>query len=163
MHDRHTRCRDQAELPPPEEPMGKLRAPERDPAQDTGQHTHPWHLHPTWAASHARYLGGPAGDADDVLGVQPGQRRGLRLGLVQGVEVLALVVVAPAVHLTVLGQSQAVGGACSHVDHLLPWRGEGRGQLLSRLRPMAMQTFTRTLGQEGSRALPRGQHTALTL
>lgn len=66
------------------------------------------------------YLGRPTGNPDYVLGVHPGQCRRFRLGLMQGVEVLALVVVPPAVDLAVLRQSQAVGGACSHINHLLP-------------------------------------------
>lgn len=66
-----------------------------------------------------QYLGRSAGNPNYVFGIQPWQRSRLRLGHMQGVKVLALVVAPPAVDLAVLSQSQAVGGACSHINHLL--------------------------------------------
>lgn len=94
---------------------------------------------------HAQYLGGSTGNSDYVFGVQPGQRSRFWLSRVQGVKVLALVVAAPAVDLTVLSQSQAVGGACSHVNHLLPW--EERATQIHTMTSVAIQTFTP--GQSG--------------
>lgn len=66
-----------------------------------------------------QYLGRSAGNSNYVFSIQPWQRSRLGLGHMQGVKVLALVVAPPAVDLAVLSQSQAVGGACSHINHLL--------------------------------------------
>lgn len=74
------------------------------------------------------YLGRSTGNPDYMLGIQSRQRRGFRLGHTQGVKVLTLVIASPAVDLTVLSQGQAVGGPCSHINHLLPW-GERRMQI----------------------------------
>lgn len=96
------------------------------------------------------YLGRPTGDPDYMFGVQSRQSRGFWLGHTQGVKVLALVVAAPAVDLTVLSQGQAVGGPCSHINHLLPW---GKGGCRDSFMPMtcvAIKIFT--LGHSGQKA-----------
>lgn len=113
----------EAVKPSPSQGVDGLAQPLKNtgqPARAHGTSTHEWWTARRGTKLHTQYLGRSAGDPNYVLGVQPGQCSRLRLSRVQGVKVLALVVAAPAVDLAVLGQSQAVGGACSHVNHLLP-------------------------------------------
>lgn len=72
-----------------------------------------------------QYLGRSASNPNYVFGIQSWQRSRFWLGHTQGVKVLALVIAPPAVDLTVLSQGQAVGGACSYINHLLPWEERG--------------------------------------
>ena len=72
-----------------------------------------------------QYLSRSTGNSNYVFGIQSWQCRGFWLSHTQGVKVLALVIAPPAMNLTVLSQSQAVGGTCSHINHLLPWMERG--------------------------------------
>ena len=66
-----------------------------------------------------RHLSGPAGRAYDVLPLQGPHQRRLRLTAHVAVPKLALVILAPGVHLPVLCHRQAVGRAQRQTGHLL--------------------------------------------
>lgn len=63
------------------------------------------------------YLSWATGDPNYVLGVEARKRLGLLLIGKQGVEVLELIIAAPAVNFPVVRQRQAVSGSHSNVHN----------------------------------------------